>query len=544
MSDIPIARLRQLAEDPHYKKNAYWHRRLGKVLRDASYVHEAIDEYNISVKLDDQDWGALEGMAFCYEKLEQYLPAIEWEYKTLDKLPEQDKDEKPSILQTISGWRLKLNDIEGAIKTSDEAWSLLPEDTSILATYLDALDVGSKYKEIMEIAARLGATNLGDGEENMLSRLFLDFDGTSHDIIGNAAREVAQPEYIVHAMEDAIVAAERRNNAELVATQRRELADFLHRHMFKTDRAMEVLEEALNSSLTRKSTYDVCSQRRFIVQRLSQIYYDNAIAGESHREPFDHWISKIKNLAKSCMAADGKDILSTKEALIMLGLWYRKHGNLDGAKFCLGPRILEGIDMLTDDDPENDVWAYSTLAETLLKAGDRENAGAAFAVTVAPLDKLKAIRQEKQNAPAHSVAMNNTSMKDLTPAVPIEESVGSMALADSTAPGTDTNPLIVSPTARPPNFFWSCDGLCKRKVEDWSAIFFCEVCMNGACFCDVCIELVKGQRLRFKRCSASHSFYQGYPVEKKTENIAAVEVDGKILPRKEWLEGLRREWDD
>ena len=194
------------------------------------------------------------------------------------------------------------------------------------------------------------------------------------------------------------------------------------------------------------------------MQYLSQLYYNEAIAAESHSEPFDHSILKIKNLAKSSITADGEDVFTTKDVSTMLGLWYRVHGKQDEAKSCLKPRILEGIDTLTDDDPENDVWGYRTLAETLLKAGDWENAGAAFAITTAPLDKLKAIRRAKQKAIDQSIVGGNTNGEGSTPAVPIEESIGSTAPANSTAPETNTkeppssdSPQTDSPTAPAPN---------------------------------------------------------------------------------------------
>ena len=57
-------------------------------------------------------------MAFSNQVLEDYLSAIKWEYKALAVLPEREKDKKLIMLQFISGWRLKLDDTEGAIKTS------------------------------------------------------------------------------------------------------------------------------------------------------------------------------------------------------------------------------------------------------------------------------------------------------------------------------------------------------------------------------------------------------------------------------------------
>ena len=47
----------------------------------------------------------------------------------------------------------------------------------------------------------------------------------------------------------------------------------------------------------------------------------------------------------------------------MLGLWYHLQGNNKEAEACFKASILQGINILTDDDPENGIWGYTTLAE-------------------------------------------------------------------------------------------------------------------------------------------------------------------------------------
>ena len=92
------------------------------------------------------------------------------------------------------------------------------------------------------------------------------------------------------------------------------------------------------------------------------------------------------------------------------------------------------------------------------------------------------------------------------------------------------------------DFTWVCDGDCKRRVEDWQELHFCEICSGYTCFCDECIKLVKSGTLPFRKCDASHTFYQAYPLSQEMQDVATVMTEGKILPRKEWLEALRKEW--
>ncbi|KAG8533475.1 uncharacterized protein KY384_002258 [Bacidia gigantensis] len=532
---IPTARLRLIADDPQYEKTAYWHHRLGAILREASYFEAAIEEFDISFQMYDGDWILHWNMSRAYESLEDYSSALSWAEKALTIVPTK---EKSIILQDISRWRLNLDDVEEAIEAAHAAWSLAPENPRMGGSYLYALNAGFKYKEIMDVATYLSVTTSQESQENQLSLLLLN-TFSFHEFIGNAAREMGDLNFAEKAIENAITAAERRKDLEELATQRCELAIFLDRHAFRTSKAIVTFELVLESIASRKSVNSFEDQRHTAVKYLAQLYYNEAVATRSQDKPSEHWISKLQGLAKSGVAPDGEDVYSTRIASTMLGLWYRNHGKESEAKACLRPRFLEGIDMLTDDDPANDQFGYDVLSEILLKAGDRENAGAALAVTTAPLDKLKSIRSTKEKAAGQSLN-SNAGEEDSTPALPAEESKPNTTPADTSSPSPPTTKRSL-PSAQKPLFIYECDGNCKRKVEDWTAFYVCEICIDTA-FCDQCIELVKTARLPFKKCHANHIFYQAYPLEEKADEIASVVVDGKVLPRKEWLEGLRREW--
>lgn len=90
-------------------------------------------------------------------------------------------------------------------------------------------------------------------------------------------------------------------------------------------------------------------------------------------------------------------------------------------------------------------------------------------------------------------------------------------------------------------FGWTCGGDCTRKIEEWQGFYICDTCL-GLCFCDQCVELVKGNKLGFRKCNPKHSFWQVYPSDAKLLDVATEKVDGKTVPRAAWLERLREEW--
>lgn len=573
-----MKRLRRLAEYGDFEQNGFWHRRLAKIYRDAAYINAAIREFGISIKMNDQDYAALEGMAYCYEERKDYLSAIEWVYKAMAALSEESKVEKARLLQQISTWKSQLEDKDGAIEASHAAYSLTPQDAEISIAYLKALEKKSEFQAILDFTAKLEKLDSVQEGENMLTFLFLGTWGRAHDIIGNAARRLGRIVLVEQSMRDALAAAEQRKSSGGLVTSESaiqncflELANFLIKYANKMDEAIEVYEIALERLPKQLKGNDFWYFRMWINDSLCQLYYHKAKDAEGAGAHFDHWVLKLERLANPSNAKVVQDVSASEDASLMLGLWYRLHGREQEAKLCFRRQILNGIDTLTDEDPENDMLGYVNLALTLLKAGDRENAGAAFAVTTAPLDRLKDSRRAAQKAsdedktskeriigvPHHSTDAT-TLIDSLTTSIEKSEAKYPEERTRATNNDVEGNAVTLNDKVDIESeemttqikrsddilgdFTWSCGGNCGRRLEDWQEAHFCEICNQYTCFCDECVKLVKAGTLPFRKCDASHTFYQGYPLSQEMQDVATVRIEGKILPRTEWLEALRREW--
>ena len=575
MSDFSLKRLRFLAEYGGFKQNAYWHRRLAKIYRDAGYINAATKEFSISIKMDGQNYAALEGMAFCYEQRKDYLSAIEWEYKALAVVSNESSVEKAGLLQQISTWKSLLGDKDGAIEASHAAYLLSPQDTDTSIAYLSALEEKLEFQAILDFAAKLETLDSAREGESMLTCLIVESWGRAHDIIGNAARRLGRIDSVEQPMRDATAAAERRKSTPGLLSIEFNLyqfllswGDFLNTYAYKMDEAIEVYETALDRFSKKKTSSEYWNPSESIRDRLCQLYYHKAKAAERAGIHFDDWVLKLEGLAKASNAKDVQDASISEHSSLMLGLWYRLHRREQEAKSCFRTRILNGIDTLTDDDPENDLYGYITLAVALLKAGDRENAGAAFAVTTAPLDRLKEKRRAAQKASSGDETSKEKTTKESfhsTDPATLNESLTSSlensdpkektrvtsddADANAVAPDdkVDTDSAEMTTQIKESDdllttFIWSCDGECRRQVEDWQEVYFCEICTYFTCFCEVCVELAKKGTLRFRKCDSSHTFFRVYPLSEEVRDVATVRVEGKVLPRTEWLEALRREW--
>ena len=535
----------------------------------------AIKEFSTSIQMNKRDSVALREMALCYEKRKDYLSAIEWDYRALAALPNESRVEKTEILQQISQWKVWREDKDGAIEASLAAYSLSPQDIDTSLTYLSALESSFEFQAIMDFAANLATIDSVEEGESMLTLLFLDSWGRAHDIIGNAARRLGKIDLAEQPMRDALAAAERRKLSCGVASSELTLqkcllgwADFLNRYADRMDEAIETYETVLQQKSEQRADYPF--MRRFIEDRLCQLYYHKAKAAECAGTHFNDWVSKLEDLVKTSNAKDMR-VSAFEDSSLVLGLWYRLHGREQEAKLCFRTQILNAIDTLTDEDPGNDLDGYISLATALLKAGDRENAGAAFAVTTAPLDRLKESRRATQKVSDEDQAVKKkTSEVSLhsTDAAFLSESLASSiekseievpeerarvlnddaddnAVAPDEEVDIDSEEMtaqIEQPGDVLTTFTWGCDGNCGRRVEDWQELHFCEVCTDDTCFCDECIKLVKTGTLPFRKCDAGHPFYQGYPLSEKMQDVATIRTGGKILPRTEWLGALRKEW--
>lgn len=569
MSDLPLKRLQLLAEYGGFEKNAYWHRRLGRVYRDAAYNNAAIKEYTTSIKMDSQDSYALQGLAFCYEERKDYLSAIESHYKALAALPKESRVEKAEILLQISRWSILLEDMEGAIKASHEAYFSSPEDANTAIGYLTALEKNREFAAIMNFAASLETRDSPYEGENMLTFLFIETWGWN--TLSHAASRLGKIDSLDQSMREALEAAERRESSRELSSSKVTLyelyfqygllnrADFLYTYAYKTDEAIETCERVLSKEKLGQGFSDLRERAK---DRLSELYYHKAKAAECAGIRFDHWVTKLESLAQPSNAKDVKGVSASKASSLMLGLWYRLHGREHEAKLCFRTQILDCIDILTDDDPGNDMSGYIDLAPILLKAGDRDSAEAAFAVTTVPLDRLKENRRAARRASDEDEALKvktmTVPMHSTVVRVLAESGMETVENKDTEANPhvTDDNTVVpddkidmnsaemntqIEPDDDTSRFGWGCDGQCNRSVEDWEELHFCEICID-TCFCDECIKLVKSTSLPFRKCDADHTFHQAYPPRGELLDVATARTEGKIVPRAEWVEALRKEW--
>ena len=506
------------------------------------------------------------------------LKALHWHSNAIKALPHDNNSTRSEYWRLISGLRgEELNDNEGALQASHEAILADPNDFWSMMAHIAVLNDTLRYQDVMDHLEKLEKDTPKSGEESFIVKLLLKV--FIHSKIAMAAQAVGKLDSAIQIFKTTISAAERTGNLNCVACQLYQLAFAYFRFGNDEETAMNTWETVLNAK-TDENAEDFWRVEHFVEETftaLSIIYYAKAAAAEKRQGDSSFWVAKLEVLSKQNRGTNRRDeVISTRECSSVLGVWYRGHGWLKEAKACFEPKILEGIAMLTDNDMGNDENGYYTLAETLLRARDIGNATAAFAAILSPLNKLKASWMKKQagkkmatlqaervndvsaesaNDPSATtealVRISETPDESLTASYSALTSQPS-AKAEETNPGQmypeleaadteDDNLKVLQGLER---FVFRCDGLCRRNARDYKTLHHCEICPGSIFFCDQYIELVKTKKLSFRICDAEHKFYQIYPYDKTLDGVATVSIDGKMKPRVEWLEGLKKAWSD
>ncbi|KAL4933037.1 ATP-binding protein [Aspergillus undulatus] len=195
--------------------------------------------------------------------------------------------------------------------------------------------------------------------------------------------------------------------------------------------------------------------------------------------------AKLERLARRRMSETGLDILWTLDSVraISLGVYYRLNGQEAEAQAQFRPSIKRGIEILSDDDPSNDLYGLVDLFNALIAAGDSKNV------------------------------------------IAIAYALGTVT------EGTDEE-----------GFAWNCAGPCRKASPVLDGFSTCPICFSTA-FCGDCIELLEEGTMGIKRCNAKHlKDFVYIPSPPQEIPKGSMLLDGEVIGFEDWKSQLRSEW--
>ena len=488
-SEIPADRIVILATIVEVNQTACWHANLGWALFLAGCYDEAEKYLLRAIAMDDTAWWPRYGMAHIFEDRKLYSQAADWGLKTMSSLSDTIRESQDTefLRYQITQWLMDSGDAERAIQFTYKTYCSRPKDVKAIDLYIETLHACGRTEQTFFLFKSLSGMKGTGGEGTLLTDLFL-----------NGAKFEAVLPFAIRSSEcgqeikNACNALQVGNQVSSLKLDR--IATLKYRYFERTEEAIEAWTTVL---MKAENPYE----RSNALIHLPQIFFDLAAAIRKEGGDYQSWVLKLQDLSNS-WGKHGSDREASYSTLL-LGHWFRQFEQVEEKVWrpYFKARVLETLEMLDDNDPYNDQRAYYNLARILFLAGDRENASAAYAVFLKPLEALATERVEAAQ----------TGMK-----VTVKNYV-----------------------------FWpdrfSCSGVCDIAEDIFKKLYTCETCFEVQ-FCAACMKLVKVNELPFRVCNPQHAFSQVYPLPKERQDFAARLINGRVEVQKEWVEKLKKQW--
>lgn len=482
-----------------------------------------------------------------------------------------------------------------------------PSDDGILSSikcYIEALYRVESYSDIVQLLSELQqtATNVGESLLSVFLRaqMHSSFNVDLFEKAGEISR-LLRNKKVLATMKSAIEEGTALTTNSISNEERVVLAlnggAFLYRLGDTTDESAALYDKLVavieHSNEAVQQMYT--GERTTAADQLAQILLHDAILTRSQGKDTSIAIAKLEDLAKHKQG--GERYYRASYPALALSLWLREYEKTDDTtwKACVRPSITQALNLLSDNDPWNDQQAYCQLGLALLFAGDAHNAAIAIGITTRPLEDEQQVAKNQEvtdeppadnSAETEPISGGNEVAEHMGTGMTepaIEQSPDSSALEgtpsqkedacsetensrflDQEAPQegsapdqeatkgeTDEHPVPSTDEVETSSNFrytgfelvWSCDGPCKKEMQDYKALHFCRFCVY-VCFCEECIELVRADKIPYRCCSSGHQHVKVFPMTDDARRVTEALVERRFEEQQEWLDRLRAAWID
>ena len=123
--NILLEDIELIATNELVPKSEHWYTGVAWIMMSYDYTDRAIEYFTIAIDLQKSgSWIAMEGLARCYGKIQQYENAIRQMYAAIRNLPPTKGFGGVSfiLLETIADWNLEIADEQKSIETAQQAY--------------------------------------------------------------------------------------------------------------------------------------------------------------------------------------------------------------------------------------------------------------------------------------------------------------------------------------------------------------------------------------------------------------------------------------
>ncbi|KAK6523047.1 hypothetical protein TWF281_002469 [Arthrobotrys megalospora] len=506
------------------RNTVHWHSGVAWTLVGAKHQAEAIPVFQKAVEVDSGAWLAYEGLARAYADMKMYkeaIPVMEEACRAVTGI----WDLSHQFYADIAQWRLRLGDIAGALEAAKIAYFGSSYSPPTMFSYLDCLEADGQHDEVLTILRKLSEETHEGYQKTILFMTWPYLEWDPFSLLERIFQSIGKEklgfliEDVKKSLDNVLGSAndwKKRGfcwkTAKLV---------YEYGETFDLEFVMQNYESSLDLfGKMSDNTEEEIRDKRHITNFLARQYYDGAVAAVKSGTSPDGHVKKLKELATTISSGSDSqetfDFYGPGYPSVLWGRWRQIFEQAKKVKWrkCFRPRVLEELDMLDDENPENDTAGLYNLAITLLQAGDERNASGLLTILFRP---LRALRTEPAGQPEATSTAEPTNSEDAT------------------------RPTLTPKLALKLSDCHRCSGDCADKLG-YESLYMCAVC-PGRGFCGECIEKVKAGTLARRDCSPNHEWHKAWPSdEKRWKKVANEGENGHLVIKSSWLEEMRVKW--
>jgi hypothetical protein len=522
------------------------------------HTGEAIDILNSILAIDPDFTFAHYDLARLYAKDDTESQKPDWEkaisyqntfiqHLKSSEQPGSQANQKQFLNDCLMDKAAWLRKLERHVEARDIYTTMLQDDfddNEVRLQYIYTLCETQSYGEVVETLDQLNQTDEKTKKNLLTHFIHSNADNADyHNIISRAFKQVDGIHQIQAYYEIAIAEANRdetkRNSAMQVAAYvlTYHLATILWTYgegLVEKEKAIKLWEQLTDPKKKVEPYTQMFQTQTLASRRLAGIYLAKAVEVGHDSKVAAEMLAKVRAfaLAPKGERLDDEDQygigMSPIQVRSLLGRYHTKVGKIQEARKLLRIDVDVGLKLLSDEDPENDFQGYRKLGDAFMDFGDDINATAAWSL-IQPTRGLAEYRDaikliDASDNPAQSQDHDN-------PASNPEEV-------------TDTSSTAYKHLLEGP-LYYTCDGRCGKDWTYADEFNVCRECVDIQ-FCVPCLEKVQKGELTRDVCNKNHTFLHipawGLETLERGEAGKVLVGDRVLDVKKEWLEGIKREW--
>ncbi|KAL4952200.1 NACHT and TPR domain protein [Aspergillus filifer] len=472
------------------EKDALWHRRLAMALRHVGHYEEAIEHFTTALELEPDEWLVRAGLAKTYVHQEEWQKALSLDQEVTEILSKHIRD-KPeevvalknflhTVLERMAGCYEELGEKETRFECIKQAYeSTVPFCNTCINAMFKHYGENEDHDAVIELLIQLDESTVPGEDHSKLTQALLDtpdLNNNFFDIAAAAATATGHLNLMLQSWKTAAKAA--RNELQSITSAELELCigKLYSEYLYDTRRAMKQWEQILSIYASSKGEGRIGVIKNEAAHQLARQLLNDAVEAEIGSPEATAIGARLEKVVKRYTT--GSLWWLDSLGAVSLGVYYRLNGQEAEARDQFRPLLKRGLDALSDDDPDNDIYGFNDLFSTLLPARDMKN--------------------------LHSVAYASAKL-----------SAGIMMV---------------------------CDGVCQGKLQDVTMFSLCPLCYDTSFCQDCVKLLEAGTLGIKRCSTKHVKDFIHISEQPREFEIGETLYDGEVMSIEEWKSQLRRDW--